>query len=261
MNPKKFFSAIFAMMMLSLSSGNAGRHETVDDDDDQSCVHHDHDHEHEPHGEHESEGPEHDFVYEYDEELGGMVIIGYKGHHTKIHIPKTLEGKPVVMVDCRFRSNVIMLDFPDSVVKIRGLPHSLKYFNIPKGIGYARGVEDLLGEQELDLPHLEKITVHGHSHKINGGAKIRLKDGILRIIGTGFSLYHIMRGTPAILPNEFAGCADLVRIFVPSSVAVVGEGAFSGCTALRSVTLPSNITVADNAFAGCSEELEIVHRR
>lgn len=261
MNPKKFFSAIFAMIILSQSGGSPGRHETVGDDDDQSCVHHDHSHEHEPHGELESEGPEHDFVYEYDPELGGMVIIGYKGGQTRIHIPKTLEGKPVVMVHWQLRGNVTMLEFPDTVVKIRGLPRGLKCFNIPKGIGYARGTEDLLGERELDLPRLEKITVHGHSHRIAaGGAKIRLKNGILRILGTEFSLFHIMRGTPEILPNEFAGCADLVRIFIPSSVAVIGDGAFRGCSALRSVTLSANTAVADNAFADCPRELEILYR-
>jgi len=61
--------------------------------------------------------------------------------------------------------------------------------------------------------------------------------------------------------NAFAGNTTITKIdglepFV--NVTVIGSGAFAGCTALESITIPPHITdIADDAFTGCTNLKEI----
>jgi hypothetical protein len=84
--------------------------------------------------------------------------------------------------------------------------------------------------------------------------------------------------------NAFKDCTSLRKIVLPSSITLIEEGAFSGCTALteivfaanatvemtietrafenctalKSITFPTNITVwGSNAFAGCTNLVDI----
>ncbi len=52
--------------------------------------------------------------------------------------------------------------------------------------------------------------------------------------------------------SAFSGCTGLTRVTIPSSVTSIGESAFYGCTALTSVTIPSSVTsIGESAFEGC----------
>lgn len=51
----------------------------------------------------------------------------------------------------------------------------------------------------------------------------------------------------------FSGCSCLTSLTIPSSVTSIGYYAFSGCSGLTSLTIPSSVTsIDDNAFSGCS---------
>ena len=51
----------------------------------------------------------------------------------------------------------------------------------------------------------------------------------------------------------FSGCSGLTSLTIPSSVTSIGYYAFSGCSGLTSLTIPSSVTsIDDNAFSGCS---------
>ena len=53
--------------------------------------------------------------------------------------------------------------------------------------------------------------------------------------------------------GAFRGCTGLKSVTIPSSVTVIGERAFYGCTGLKSVTIPSSVTViGECAFSGCT---------
>ena len=51
----------------------------------------------------------------------------------------------------------------------------------------------------------------------------------------------------------FSGCSGLTSLTIPSGVTSIGDEAFSGCSGLTSLTLPSCVTsIGDFAFKGCS---------
>ena len=51
----------------------------------------------------------------------------------------------------------------------------------------------------------------------------------------------------------FSGCSGLTSLTIPSSVTWIGNYAFEGCSGLTSLTIPSSVTSIGNyAFEGCS---------
>ena len=64
-----------------------------------------------------------------------------------------------------------------------------------------------------------------------------------------------------IIPNDvtrigngaFSGCSDLTSVTIPASVASIGTNAFFYCTGLTSITIPDNVaSIGRDAFNGCS---------
>ena len=53
--------------------------------------------------------------------------------------------------------------------------------------------------------------------------------------------------------GAFSGCSGLTSLTLPSSVTSIGDNAFSGCSGLTSLTIPSGVTwIGYYAFEGCS---------
>ena len=51
----------------------------------------------------------------------------------------------------------------------------------------------------------------------------------------------------------FSDCTELTSVTLPSSITVIGWGAFSGCSNLKNVTLGTNVSlIAPEAFSGCT---------
>lgn len=51
----------------------------------------------------------------------------------------------------------------------------------------------------------------------------------------------------------FSGCSGLTSLTIPSCVTSIGVWAFEGCSGLTSLTIPSGVTsIGDRAFEGCS---------
>ena len=51
----------------------------------------------------------------------------------------------------------------------------------------------------------------------------------------------------------FSGCSGLTSLTIPSGVTSIGDWAFEGCSGLTSLTIPSGVTsIGDRAFEGCS---------
>ena len=53
--------------------------------------------------------------------------------------------------------------------------------------------------------------------------------------------------------DAFSGCSVLTSLTLPSSVTSIGDWAFYGCSGLTSLTIPSSVTsIGSDAFSGCS---------
>ena len=76
--------------------------------------------------------------------------------------------------------------------------------------------------------------------------------------GEGFSkaiskVLSIPEGVTEIGRYAFSGCTALASVTIPASVTAIGVNAFEGCTSLASVTIPDGVTgIGDSAFKGCT---------
>lgn len=60
-------------------------------------------------------------------------------------------------------------------------------------------------------------------------------------------------GVEVIGYSAFSGCSALTSVSIPNSVTNIGEDAFAGCVGLTSVTLGNNVaSIGHKAFSGCS---------
>lgn len=62
----------------------------------------------------------------------------------------------------------------------------------------------------------------------------------------------VPEGVEVIEPYAFAGCDELVRVELPSTLKEIGEGAFLGCVQLRELTVPDGVgRIGELAFWNC----------
>jgi hypothetical protein len=53
--------------------------------------------------------------------------------------------------------------------------------------------------------------------------------------------------------NAFSGCSALTSVSIPAGVTTIGSDAFAGCSGLTSVTIPAGVTtIGSSTFSGCS---------
>lgn len=63
----------------------------------------------------------------------------------------------------------------------------------------------------------------------------------------------IPEGAKKIKMDAFSGCTGLTSIEIPSSVTEIGEGVFEVCESLETVTLPAAVKkIHAGAFSGCT---------
>ena len=63
--------------------------------------------------------------------------------------------------------------------------------------------------------------------------------------------YSVPQGVESIGDGAFSGCYELTSVTIPGSVTSIGN-AFNGCVWLKSVTIPDSVTsIGDLAFLGC----------
>lgn len=93
--------------------------------------------------------------------------------------------------------------------------------------------------------------VNGHAS--NGSLSV-LDLSEAKIVSGGGSYYgYYSHHNDSIGKYAFSGCSGLTRIILPSGVTSIGEGAFDSCSGLTSITLPSGVTsIGWYAFYCCN---------
>lgn len=129
------------------------------------------------------------------------------------------------------------------------LPKSLKTLE-----GYAfKGCDGLL---EISTPVVLDIENVFDSNYIE---KVTVLEGVKYIDDSAFETFESMR--EIVLPSTlelikdyaFSGCTALEKINFPDSLLNIGENAFEYCESLESIVLPEGLTVlSEYAFAGCT---------
>ena len=65
-------------------------------------------------------------------------------------------------------------------------------------------------------------------------------------------------GPEYIGASAFSDCSSLTSVSIPSSVTRIGENAFGGCSSLETIALPDNlVSIGDSAFSSCSKLTKI----
>ena len=76
--------------------------------------------------------------------------------------------------------------------------------------------------------------------------------------GTPTGVLTIKEGTTAIASNAFSGCSGITVLRLPSSLLYIGNAAFYNCTSLTYLNLPGNVkALGSSAFSGCTNLTEI----
>lgn len=70
---------------------------------------------------------------------------------------------------------------------------------------------------------------------------------------TSFSELQYFTGLTELANYEFSGCTSLKSITLPSTIESIGNNAFDGCSSLTTIKIPDSVTsIREAAFRGCS---------
>lgn len=70
---------------------------------------------------------------------------------------------------------------------------------------------------------------------------------------TSFNELQYFTGLTELVNYEFSGCTNLKSITLPSTIKSIGNNAFDGCSSLTTINIPDSVTsIREAAFRGCS---------
>jgi hypothetical protein len=166
-----------------------------------------------------------------------IAISGYLGSGGDVHIPDTIIGLPVGMIE----------DFVFN-------GYSVTSVTIPASVGY-------IGYQAFSYcPSLIGITVSPANqwyNSMDGVLFDKYRTTLIQCPGGKGGSYSVPSGVASIGDYAFAGCVRLTNIVIPSSVTDLGSGAFADCSSLQGVffkgdapsVIPTGFDGATNATA------------
>ena len=207
-------------------------------------------------------------------------IIGYNGSESKVVIPDKIDGKKVTGIgDYAFESctNLTSITIPDSVTNIGEyafqscsnltsitIPDSvtnigqraflfcksIKYITIPES------VQDIGEYAFYGCKSLEKINAAaGNENYVSVNGILFSKDKTKIVCypaNKNDTSYSIPSSVKVIGSGAFRDCSHLKSIMIPNSVTTMEHHAFSNCTSLTSISIPDGIkTIEMGTFDYC----------
>ena len=104
---------------------------------------------------------------------------------------------------------------------------------------------DTNGDGELSVSEAAAVTTLGNVFKDNTDI-------------VSFNELRYFTGLTSIGNSAFSGCTSLTSVTMPSSVTSIGDYAYYGCSSLTSIVIPNAVTsIGDRAFYNCSKMTDV----
>lgn len=169
-----------------------------------------------------------DYTYQLTEDESAAYIVKYHGPESDVVVPDHMAEYPLVGIgDHAFE------DFAVNITSIQ----------LPEGITWI-GVQSFATcDKVLSMEIPDGVTILGDRCFLGCKAleSITIPDSVT-VVGD----------------MAFAVCMNLKEITFGPNLERIGMAAFQACQALEKVTIPEGTEVAENAFLGCSPDLEII---
>ncbi|MDD4843033.1 MAG: leucine-rich repeat domain-containing protein [Anaerotignum sp.] len=166
----------------------------------------------------------------YKASAEGITILGAKGRASQLHIPETIDGKPVV---------------------------ALGAFAFAIETEQPMAEEESLGEISFCL-ETEERTAPPPQEEGDALVRIVLPDTICHIGASAFFGCSALRaillpeGLEEIAPNTFSGCSHLEALTLPEKIKKIGCYAFYDCHTIKTLAIPKKVhTIERYAFYNC----------
>lgn len=169
------------------------------------------------------------------------VIMGYTGNAKEVTIPSNLNGYMVTAIgECAFEgSSIRTISMPDTVTEIGdwAFMNTKSLVAVTLSCNLTKIGSGAFSGSALASVHIPKTLTECGMFPFNDcrDLVVTMESGIAKI------------------PDSLFKHAGISRIVIPNSVAEIGEGAFEGCTGLKTISLPDSLkTIGENAFEGAS---------
>ncbi len=203
------------------------------------------------------------YVFSLNEDKKGYSIIDYQGSDCEIAIPSFVFDKPITKICANSFKNhteIKKIVFPNLLSKIESYAfegcsfEEIEFSNgnalticdyafsnctSLKKVSFPSDLQELQSYAFWGCSNLNKISIGENSvnYRVDNNCLINNEENAL-ILATNYS--QISTGIEKICLNAFSFLKNLERVTIPSSIKVIEEGAFIGCTNLKSITNNSN---------------------
>ncbi|MBE6901057.1 MAG: leucine-rich repeat domain-containing protein [Ruminococcaceae bacterium] len=203
-------------------------------------------------------------TYEFDDDLNGIKITGYIGESAMLHIPDTIEDKPVVAASLgNFKPTHLYM--PTTLVQLEADLSELTYANYPNS--KLSFFDPAIDSANLKCVYIEpSVTEIGENafRYCTGLIKVEIPDSVTTIKTGAFShceslpTMKIPDSVTTIEEAAFIDCTRLTTISIPDSVTELGRLAFQSCTDLTTVNIGNGVsTISEGAFAYCDSLTDV----
>lgn len=206
------------------------------------------------------------FVYEYSDEIDGMVITSYEGEETTVVIPSEIEGEQVKEIGswafCACE-NITDVTIPYGVTTIGYSAfedcENLKSVKIPDSVITIDkfAFEGCISLTSVTIPDSVIIIDEFAFNECENLAHVDMSENVTKIGGWAFSkcrnLKEITLGenTKEIDQYAFSFCSGLEKITMSDGVEKIGKRSFVFCSNLKEVSLPDSVCNTEESFGSC----------
>ena len=211
-----------------------------------------------------------DYTY-IDDGNQNYSLISYKGSNTDIVLPDNINGKSYVLDNqCFNNSNITSIVIPSGVSYIE--PSAFDGCKNLVTVSINSNIDVIEENMFNNCSKLKEVTYSSEIKEIKTNAFNNCS--VLETLQIGSSLQEVwplafancnkltsidVSSIVTLHPQAFMNFKGINEITIPSSMEVIGESTFEGCTSLSSVIFNSNlIEISERAFYGCTNLEKVI---